>query len=142
MIKLIAGNKGTGKTKALIDLVNQAGKTSKGNVVCIEKGDSLKFDVNYHIRLIDIEEYKTYGADAYYGFIAGLLAGNYDITEIFADATLKIISSEKGTKDIAALESLIVRLSELLKSTDTQITFTVSCDEKDLPDSIKSYVIH
>ena len=91
MVKLIVGSRGTGKTKKLIEQVQQAAKVSKGHVVCIEKGDSLRFDLSYHIRLIDIEEYGVKGPEAYFGFIAGLLAGNYDITEIFGDATFKIL---------------------------------------------------
>ena len=90
MIKLIVGNKGSGKTKRLIDMVNDAVKTSKGNVVCVEKGNTLKFDVSHQARLIDIEDYAVSGFEMFYGFFSGLFAGNYDITEVFVDATFKI----------------------------------------------------
>ena len=65
MIKLIVGNKGSGKTKKLIDLVNQTAETSKGNVVCIEKGDTLTFSVSHKARLIDIEAYGVSGYGEY-----------------------------------------------------------------------------
>lgn len=139
MVQLIVGNKGTGKTKKLIEQVSAAAKVSKGNVVCIEKGDSLRFDLSYHIRLIDIEEYKISGASAYYGFIAGLLAGNYDITEIFGDATFKILCG-KDAKDFEALATFVERLAALTQNLDLTITLTVSCDSADLPERIRGFI--
>ena len=140
MVKLIAGNKGTGKTKALLQMVNEAAKVTKGNVVCIEKGDALKFDLRSSIRLIDIEEYSISGPEAYYGFIAGLLAGNYDITEIFGDATFKILCG-KDAKDMGALASFVEKLTALTSNTSLDITFTVSCDPSDLPESIRGNIL-
>lgn len=139
MVQLIVGNKGSGKTKTLINLVNAAAQDSKGNVVCIERGDSLKFDLSYHIRLIDIKEYRISGLDAYYGFIAGLLAGNYDITEIFGDATFKILCG-KDTKDVEALASFVEKIDELTKEGGPNITLTVSSDAADLPERISGYI--
>lgn len=140
MVKLIVGNKGTGKTKTLIQLVQDTAKASKGNVVCIERGDALKFGLSYDIRLIDIKEYKVTGAEAYYGFMAGLMAGNYDITEIFGDATFKILCG-KDSKDVEALAQFVEKLSTLTKDTKVVITLTVSCDPSDLPERIKSYIV-
>lgn len=140
MVKLIVGNKGTGKTKALISLVEKAAQTTKGNVVCIERGDALKFDLSYHIRLIDIKEYGVSGTEAYYGFMAGLLAGNYDITEVFADATLKILCG-KDCKDPQALADFVLRLDALTKNSEICVTMTVSCDAQDIPESIRGMVI-
>lgn len=140
MVKLIVGNRGCGKTKALIDMVNSAAAVSKGNVICIEKGDALKFDLTHNIRLIDIEEYTVTGSDAYYGFIAGLLAGNYDITEIFCDATFKIICG-KGEKDPQILADFITKVEALTKGTDAVITFTVSYDKEEIPASIKQFAL-
>jgi len=140
MVKLIVGNRGTGKTKALIDLVNQAMSNSKGNVVCIEKGDSLRFDLSHKVRLINIEDYTIKGPDAYYGFFAGLLAGNYDITEIFGDATFKILCG-KHDKDYEMLGDFVERLSKLTAESDVVITFTVSCDPNDLPAKVQDNIV-
>jgi len=140
MVKLIVGNKGSGKTKTLINLVKDAYQNSKGNVVCIEKGDALKFDLTHRIRLINIEDYKVKGVEAYYGFIAGLLAGNYDITEIFGDATFKILCG-KDAKDMEALAAFVEKLSWLTQTSNVVITFTVSCDRADLPERIRANVI-
>lgn len=140
MVKLIVGNKGSGKTKTLISRVNGAAESSKGNVVCIEKGDALKFDLAHHIRLIDIEEYKISGANAYYGFIAGLLAGNYDITEIFADATFKILCG-KDQKDFEVLAGFMEKIVKLTESNGgPNVTFTISCDENEVPERIRGYI--
>ena len=136
MIKLIVGNKGSGKTKRLIDMVNDAVKTSKGNVVCVEKGNTLKFDVSHQARLIDIEDYAGSGFEMFYGFFSGLFAGNYDITEVFVDATFKI-----GGKDFEAFAVMIDRLARLLGENGATMTFTVSCDKSDLPERVHQYII-
>ena len=136
MIKLIVGHKGSGKTKALIGMVNDALKTSKGNVVCVEKGDTLKFGLSYQARLIDIDHYAIKGFDAFYGFFAGLFAGNYDITEVFVDATFKV-----GGHDYEAFGLMIDKLVNLLNENGATITFTVSCDKEDLPERVHQYII-
>ncbi|MBE6883166.1 MAG: hypothetical protein E7487_01020 [Ruminococcaceae bacterium] len=136
MIKLIVGTKGSGKTKALINLINEAAKTTKGNVVCIEKGLKLTYDLDYSVRLVDIEQFAVSGFDSFYGFIAGVLAGNYDITHVFIDATFKI-----GGRDIPAFENMILKLEKLLTTHGAEITFTVSCDPSEIPEDIKKYMI-
>ena len=77
-IKLIVGAKGSGKTKAMIDMLNDSVKTSKGNVVVVEKGMELTYDIAPAARLIDLDEYKVAGGEMLYGFVAGLMASNYD----------------------------------------------------------------
>jgi hypothetical protein len=139
MVQLIVGEKGSGKTKALIKMVEESAAKSKGNVVCIEKGDSLKFDLSYTIRLIDIEGYGVRGLDAYYGFIAGLLAGNYDITDIYGDATFKILCG-KDEKNCEALATFVERVNALTEKSDINIIFTISCNPADLPERIKGMI--
>ena len=136
MMKLIVGNKGSGKTKALINMVNEAVKTSKGNVVCVEKGNTLTFDVSHQARLIDIDDYAVKGFDAFYGFFCGLFAGNYDITEVFVDGSFKV-----GGKDFLAFALMIEKLVALTDSNGATMTFTVSCDKTDLPERIHKYII-
>ncbi len=128
MVKLIIGNKGSGKTKRLIELVNSAVEKSNGNVVCIEKERLLTYDVNYRARLVETDSYKVSGYDAFYGFLCGIIAGNNDITDILADATLKI-----GGRDYEALANFLEKVSVLSKNESKDITFTVSCDESDIP---------
>ena len=139
MVSMIVGRRGTGKTKKLIDQVREAAQSSKGNVVCIEKGKDLRFDISYHIRLIDIEEYSISGADRYYGFIAGLMAGNYDITDIFCDATFKILCG-KGEKDFEALAKFVEDLNALAGALKINIVLSVSCDVSDLPERVRAFI--
>ncbi|MCL2578931.1 MAG: hypothetical protein FWE32_02750 [Oscillospiraceae bacterium] len=139
MVSMIVGNKGSGKTKNLINQVREAATVSKGNVVCIEKGDSLRFDLNYQIRLIDIEEYRISGPAAYYGFVCGLLAGNYDITHIFGDATFKILCG-KDARDFEALAVFVEDLAKLTASLSVSIVLTVSCEQSDLPERVHSFI--
>ena len=108
MIKLFIGGKGSGKTKTLIEMVNNAVNESKGNVVCIEKGDKLRFDITSKARLIDTDYYKITDAEKLTGFIAGILASNSDITDIFVDSALKIIGN-----DVVAFEGMLKKLADL-----------------------------
>lgn len=127
MIKLIIGNKGSGKTKKLIDLVNAAAKSSPGSVVCVEKGDNLTLSVAREARLIDVESYGISGYDEYYAMLCGIAASNYDITHIFGDATKKIGGGLDG------IENFFKRLAD---NDEIEYVFTVSCDEEDLPAEI------
>jgi len=123
MIKLIIGNKGSGKTKKLIDAANEAAKNSSGNVVCVEKGDALRFNISSGVRLIDTESYEISGYGEYYAMLCGIAASNHDVTHIFGDATLKIGGGIDG------LDSFLERL----KGSEIEYVFTISCDEEDLP---------
>ncbi len=131
MIKLIIGKKGSGKTKKLIDLVNSTATTSKGNVVCIEKGDTLTFSISHKVKLIDVEAYGASGYGEYYGMLCGICAGNHDVTDVFGDATLRI-----GTRDYEELADFLDRVSALAEDSHVNFTFTVSCDKADLPEKI------
>lgn len=132
MIKLFIGGKGSGKTKTLIEMVNNAVNESKGNVVCIEKGDKLIHDVTYKARLIDTDAYSVTDAEALYGFIAGILASNSDITDIFVDSALKIVG-----EDVAALEVMLKKLENITK--DVNIVMTCSIAVEDCPAAVKAY---
>lgn len=134
MIQLITGNKGSGKTKKLIDQINEALRISKGEIVCIEKGAKLTFDLNHKVRLIDVDSYGISGFDAFYGFLAGLMAENYDITEIFIDGILQIC----GT-DFLAFGVFLDKIEILSKEYDIQFVFTVSADLNTLPQSVQKY---
>ena len=125
MIKIIIGRKGSGKTKLLVDMVNKAAETSLGNVVCIEKGDTLTYSVTHKARLIDADAYGISGYGEYYGMVAGIKSGNHDVTHIFGDATLRI-----GTRDYDELVSFFERIAKI---EDVEFVFTVSADKEELP---------
>ena len=133
MINIIVGKKGTGKTKRLVERANEAIDKSNGNVVVIEKGNGLTYDISHDARLIDIDSYGIRGVDALGGFICGVCAGNYDVTDIFVDSTLKIIG-----QDIKVLTSFVEKMNKLSALADTKITLLISADESKLPEEIKS----
>jgi len=132
MIKLFIGGKGSGKTKTLIEMVNNATASSNGNVVCIEKGDKLKLDITYKARLIDTDYYAVYDAEALYGFIAGILASNSDITDIFVDSALKIANN-----DVPAFEKMLKKLEDITKEVNLVMTASIAVEE--CPEGIKAY---
>lgn len=135
MIKMIVGNKGSGKTKTLIHMVNEAVKHSSGNVVCVEKGLALTYDIDHKARLVDTDSYSIAGFDALYGFLTGILAGNYDITDLFIDATFRI-----GGRDYADFGKMVSRLDAVAQD-NVNVVFTVSCDISELPEDIKKFAI-
>lgn len=134
MIKLIIGNKGSGKTKKLVELVNSCVENSDGNVVCVEKSSKLTYDISSKARLLETETYSINGCKAFYGFLAGICAGNYDVTDVLIDATFKIVG-----RDYSKLPQFFDMLSELSEATDVNFYFTISCDKEDLPVEIFDY---
>ncbi len=132
MIKLFIGAKGSGKTKTLIELVNNAVATSKGSVVCIEKGSKLKLDITYKARLIDTDAFSVTDATALYGFVAGILASNSDITDLFIDSSLKICGN-----DVVAFEAMLKKLENIAK--DVNLVMTASIPVEECPAGIKAY---
>ena len=131
MIKLIIGKKGSGKTKKLVDLVNEAAEKSLGNVVCIEKGDTLTYSVTHKARLIDADAFGISGYGEYYGMVCGIIAQDHDLTEIFVDATFKIVG-----RDYDEFAALINKLSKVSADTGVDFVFTVSEDKEKLPEAL------
>ena len=134
MIKLITGRKGSGKTKTLIDRINTAVAETNGCLVCVEKGETLRRSISYKVRWCGVEQFDIAGYENFYGFIAGMLAGNYDIKEIFVDGILKI-----GGADFDELGNMFAKLDKLTGN-DTIVTFTVSADNEELPESVTKYL--
>lgn len=135
MLKLLIGVKGSGKTKTLISLVNEAVESSQGAVVCIEKGIKLRYDVNYRCRLINVDEYFVFDAEALYGFVAGILASNHDVTHVFVDSALRICNNDRD-----AFEKLLQSLDELSDSHKVDIVMTSSLPIEEADDTVKRYI--
>ena len=133
MVKLIVGKKGTGKTKMLIEQVNAAVEASKGCVICIEKGPTLNKDITHKVRLVDTDSYKVTDAASLYGFIAGMAASNYDITDIFLDSTLRICGS------VEAFEETLAKIDTIAGEGNFNFTATVSAAPEELPASLGKY---
>ena len=135
MVKIITGKKGTGKTKILIDMINEASKKTDGYVVCIDKSEKLRYDIPTSVRIVDTDANNIYSFEAFYGLVAGLVAGNYDIKEIFVDSILKV-----GGADFEALGAVLNKIDKLTGN-DVEVIFTVSADKADLPESVAKYAV-
>lgn len=135
MIKVIMGVKGTGKTKQMIDMINAAVNNEHGNVVCIEKGRKLTYDISYHIRLVEAEQYNISNFEVMRGFISGLYAGNFDITHIFIDSLCKIVSSDCGPE----LDSFLAWLDNFAERNNIKFTISISADESVASEDVKKY---
>ena len=135
MIHLIMGLKGSGKTKKLIDAINTAVAQANGDVVCIEYGRKLTYDVTYKVRLVDSQDYGISSPEMLKGFLSGLHAGNFDITNVFIDNLYKTIG-----KDVAAAEDFVAWCAKFAADNNMEITITISEDPANLSDAVKQYV--
>ena len=135
MIQVIMGLKGSGKTKKLIDSINQTAQNAAGDVVCIEYDKKLTFDISYRVRLVDSKEYGIDNIDKLKGLVSGLHAGNYDITNVYIDNLYKTIGSDRKTG-----EAFILWCADFAKTNDMNITITVSDDPAQAAESVKRYL--
>ena len=135
MIHVIMGLKGSGKTKKLIDAIHAAVAEAHGDVVCIEYGRKLTYDVTYKVRLVDSKEYGIKSPEMLKGFLSGLHAGNFDITNVFIDNLYKTIG-----KDVAAAEDFIAWCAKFAADNSMEITISISEDPANLSDEVKQYV--
>ena len=136
MVRLIMGVKGSGKTKQLIELINNAAKDEPGNVVCIEANRNMTYDIHYHIRLIDADENKLNSYEMFRGFIIGLYAGNYDISHVFIDNLCKTVGREVDKDTEAFLDWLDV----FGEKNGIKFTVTISADLGLATDGMKKYL--
>ena len=136
MIELVVGLRGSGKTKMFFDKVNAASENSKGDVVCVEYGKKLTFNVNMHVRLIDVVDYGISNAEELYGFICGIISSNYDITEIYIDSALKMCGN-----NVDEFERFILRLADRTDKYGIKCFITSSIAVEDLPVSLSGYLL-
>lgn len=136
MVKVIMGLSGSGKTKQLIQSINDAIATESGSMVCIEKGNKLTFDIDYRVRLIEAGEYQMGSFTFLKGFISGLHAGNFDISHIFIDGLYKVA----GSADLAEVEDFFDWCNAFGKINNLKFTFVVSDDPEKMPEGIQKYL--
>lgn len=136
MVRLIAGEKGTGKTKKLIELINAAAAQEAGNVVCIEAKNAMTFDIHYHVRLIVAGDYEISSYEELRGFISGLYAGNYDISHIFIDNLLKIVRG----KSYHEAELFLDWMEKFSNTHGVRFTVSASIDAEAVTDGMQKYL--
>ena len=135
MIHVIMGLKGSGKTKKLIDSIHEAVEHASGDVVCIEYGRKLTYDLSYKVRLVDSKEYGICSSEMLKGFLSGLHAGNFDITQVYIDNLYKTIGNDR-----AAGEAFILWAADFAAANSMEITMTVSDDPTMASEAVKKYL--
>lgn len=135
MIKIIYGPKGFGKTKIIMDDINEAAKKAMGNVVFITDKKICSVDIDLNVRCLYTEEYGVNTVEAFLGFVKGLIAGNSDIEYLFIDGILRIVNT-----DLASLEGFCKELEKLHETAGLQVEMTVSAAKENLPPYMLSYL--
>lgn len=136
MIKIYIGLKGCGKTKKLIDSVNDAINVEKGNVVCITEGNRLMHDIDRSARLVDTESFDIANFDMFIGMLAGIIAQDFDVTHIFIDSVFKSVPGES----MENIDTLIKALERLESKFDVSFTLMISAEESKATELVKKYM--
>ena len=136
MVKVIMGKRGSGKTKQVIEMVNTAVNVEKGSVVCVEKGQNLRFNIKHSAKLVDISDYDiSLSYEGLYAYICGLYSGNYDITHVFIDSLYKIT----GDDDDSKAGAFLAKLDKFSEEHGVKVTITISDDIESADESIKKF---
>ncbi len=136
MIELLIGKKGTGKTKVLLDKVNEAAESASGNVVFISNDTGRNmYDIKSEVRMAEAKEFNIFSWDEFLGFICGIISGNFDITHIFIDGILKIVNN---TMD--GFEDFLKALEAISEKFNIDFEISVSIDKELAPDYMKKYI--
>jgi hypothetical protein len=135
MIHVIMGLKGSGKTKKLVDSITQTVASANGDVVCIEFGQKLTYDLPHKVRLVDSKEYGISNPDMLKGLLSGLHAGNFDITNVYIDNLYKTIGTDR-----AAGEEFLLWCAKFAEANNMEITITVSDDPNLASEEVKKYL--
>ena len=136
MISLLIGTKGSGKTKAFIQKIEEAKKSEKGNIVCISKGGRLRTSLNHHVRLIEIDEFDISSYKVFYGLICGVISTDFDITHIFIDRITRLISD-----DIEAFSKFMGFIEDLSEKLGVSFTISVSADLAIVPETVNKFSV-
>ena len=139
MIHIIMGLKGSGKTKKMLDELHQTVASATGDVVCIEHGKTLTYDVNYRVRLVDAKEYGINNAELLQGFLSGLHAGNFDITHVYVDNLYRTIGKPVGAGP-ETCDEFLAWAATFAETNNMSLTFTVSEDPANATEEMKKYL--
>ena len=135
MVELLIGKKGTGKTKALIENVNNAAMVVKGNVVFVSDDTRRSMhDIKSKVRMADTKDFELKSYSEFLGFICGIISRDYDITNIFIDGIFKII----GSDSLDGFEEFLSRLETISQNLNISFVISVSIDAETAPDYIKN----
>lgn len=134
MVKLIAGLKGTGKSKQVVKTANEHVLNAKGNIIYIDDDNRPMHELDHKIRFIDVSELPICIASEFFGFVSGIIASNYDIEHIYIDGVFNKVEITE-----ANLAILFGRFEELSNKYGIDFTITLNVEES-TPESLKKYV--
>lgn len=136
MIQIISGKKGQGKTKYLLEQVNNAVADVSGHIVYLDKNTKHMYELNNKIRLISVPSYPVTNCDEFLGFISGILSQDSDIQEAYLDSFLTIADLSESDE----IERAIEKLEHISEQFQVKFVLSVSKSENDLPESIRKYI--
>ena len=136
MVQLIVGRKGKGKTKQLLDKVNSEIKDIAGNIVYLDKSTKHMYELNNKVRLIDVSQYMIENSSEFIGFVCGILSQDHDLQQMYFDSFLKIAALEE--QDIT---EVVEKLSKVSEKFNVDFILSISLDETEIPESLKSRII-
>ena len=136
MVQLIVGKKGKGKTKQILDKVNNEIKTVEGTVAYLDKSTKHMFELNNKVRLINVTDYMVENSSEFVGFISGILSQDHDLQQMYFDSFLKIACLEG--EDISPVVEKLEKMSDTFH---VDFVLSVSMDGEELPESAKDMVL-
>ncbi|MGM0396574.1 MAG: hypothetical protein ACQEP4_05910 [Bacillota bacterium] len=134
MVKFILGEKGSGKTKWLIDNANKDMADGNGNIAFVDVDDNHIFSLNYNVRLINAMEFNVLNVRSFYGFLCGIMAMDYDLDKIYVDGIYKVMKVEFN--DMVYLIDSLIRISERFE-VEFYINIDYTMDE--VPENLRPY---
>ncbi|MBQ8942652.1 MAG: twitching motility protein PilT [Firmicutes bacterium] len=137
MVQILAGEKGEGKTKKLIDMANTAMKSANGHIVYIDDDSRHTYDISHDIRFVDTSEYPLSNYRELVGFIYGIFSQDSDIEKVFIDGLFKIVKNLEGD-DIIKLAAKLKAMSEKYS---VDFIIAANTDEKKIPEELKDLLI-
>ena len=136
MVNLITGKEGKGKTKILLERVNEEIRTASGNIVFLDRNDKHMFELNNKVRLVNVSEYNFKNSSEFIGFVCGILSQDHDIESMYFDAILKI-----AKLDSDGLVDVVKRLEDISEQFNVEFTASVTLDASEISDSIRKNII-
>ena len=135
MIQLIFGEKGSGKTKKILELANQAAEQAKGSIVFIDEDERYMYDLNLSIRFINATEFALSGPKMFYGFLCGIAASDHDLECIVIDSFMHLVQH-----DLGSLKEMFEQLDSFSNKHGIRMILSLSCAPEQLPDFLKAFV--
>jgi hypothetical protein len=137
MIQLIVGAKGKGKTKHLLEKVNNAVKTVDGNIVYLDKNSKHMYELKNRIRLINTSEFPFSTTEEFFGFMCGIVSQDHDLQEVYLDSFMDVAF----IKDKGQIEGILDKFEKISSQFDVDFIISVSLEPDEVPEKYKSQVI-